>query len=139
MRARLATVLDAPMIATLFHNAFGGHSPIPEAVIVQQLQSHRVHYLMEEHGRAVLSFTVVLDEVEIDYLAVLPDNQRQGLGQALLGHLLEQQAGNRILLEVAANNQPAQKLYAKMGFQTYNEWKNYYQDGQTAILMEKRS
>lgn len=78
---------------------------------------------------------VVLDEAEILTLAVAPQHRRQGLGADLVKrlHSSAKAAGaDRIFLEVSAENQPAQALYAKLGYDQVGRRPRYYQarDGQ---------
>lgn len=40
-----------------------------------------------------------------------------------------------VLLEVRASNQPAQQLYASLGFECVGLRKKYYGDGEDAVLM----
>lgn len=134
----MATEADAEIIAAIFDSAFSGNSPLPSELITQQLNSGRVRYLIDEENRAVLSYSSVLDEAEIDYLAVERNAQGQGIGRQLLTYFLADQLGVRVLLEVAEGNVIARHLYEKVGFHAYHKRENYYRDGQTAILMEKK-
>jgi len=61
----------------------------------------------------------ILDEAHITIVAVCPNYQHQGLGQAMLLALLSrarQRGLERATLEVKASNQPAISLYQKFGF-----------------------
>jgi [ribosomal protein S18]-alanine N-acetyltransferase len=77
-------------------------------------------------GFALVLF--VAAESEIITIGVLPQHQRQGVAQALLATILDQshRAGADILLEVAANNEAALKLYLKNEFVEAGRRKNYY-------------
>lgn len=81
----------------------------------------------------------ILEEAHITILAVHPQYQRQGLGQALLyGLLCAAEARNleRATLEVRVSNQPALALYQKFGFQTAGRRRRYYQDtGEDALIL----
>lgn len=62
---------------------------------------------------------VIFDEVHINNMAVLPECRKQGLGAALLAHVLDAAAAegaHRATLEVRASNAAAQRLYARFGF-----------------------
>jgi len=71
----------------------------------------------------------VIDEAEIVAVAVLPSCRRQGVGQRLLGHLIEQLSCDlpcRLLLEVSVENIPALTLYRNNGFAEVGLRKAYY-------------
>jgi len=69
----------------------------------------------------------ILDEVHIMQVAVAPDFQRQGMARALTQTLLRNKPqAATIFLEVRASNQPAQALYASLGFTESGRRKGYY-------------
>jgi ribosomal-protein-alanine N-acetyltransferase len=74
------------------------------------------------------------DEGWVNNVAVRRDAQRRGVGRTLVTRLLDiaMQAGvKEVLLEVAADNEPAQALYADFGFETIGVRKGYYQPTNT--------
>jgi len=76
-------------------------------------------------------FWAILDEAHITLLAVHPNYQGRGLGQALLWGLMQaarDRALERATLEVRASNQPAISLYSKFGFQLAGRRRRYYKD-----------
>lgn len=81
----------------------------------------------------------ILSEAHITILAVRPNYQRQGLGQALLQALLAtawQQKLEWATLEVRISNQPALSLYRKFGFQEVGRRRRYYPDtGEDAVIL----
>jgi ribosomal-protein-alanine N-acetyltransferase len=83
------------------------------------------------------------DEAWVQTMAVSPAHQRQGLGDRLLQDLLAE-AGRRrqrvVSLEVAADNAPAQRLYARHGFTRTGVRRGYYQpSGTDAHVLTRRS
>lgn len=84
----------------------------------------------------------VLDEAELLTIVIAAQKQGQGLGQALLGRLLDQlrrQGCARLFLEVRESNRPARALYAKSGFTETGLRKHYYPTAtgrEHAVLME---
>ena len=87
-------------------------------------------------GYAVLS--VILDEGNLDNIAVAPDCRRQGVADALLGALtgFGRDRLSVLMLEVRASNAPAIALYEKHGFLPVGKRKNYYEaPREDAILM----
>lgn len=87
-------------------------------------------------GYAVLS--VVLDEGNLDNIAVAPQARRQGVADALLSALtgFGREHLACLMLEVRASNAPAMALYEKHGFAAVGRRKNYYEaPREDAILM----
>ncbi|MES1023831.1 ribosomal protein S18-alanine N-acetyltransferase [Gloeocapsa sp. BRSZ] len=81
----------------------------------------------------------ILEEAHITILAVHPQYQRQGFGQALLYGLLsvaEERGLERATLEVRVSNDAAIALYQKFGFKTAGRRKRYYKDtGEDALIL----
>jgi [ribosomal protein S18]-alanine N-acetyltransferase len=85
----------------------------------------------DEQRRAVgfCSFWRVLDELHINNLAVFPDLRRNGVGSALLSHVLREGArlgAVRATLEVRRSNDPARLLYERFGFSIAGVRRGYY-------------
>ncbi|WEV54261.1 ribosomal protein S18-alanine N-acetyltransferase [Leuconostocaceae bacterium ESL0723] len=134
MKIRQATIEDADKIFEIAQAAFNP-SPWPKRVFVHELKSPRSTYWLSEAG--FVGTTQILDEVEIGCLAVDPSHQGRGEGRLLMETVMAYYPGARFLLEVAADNLPAQCLYQQLGFSTYHRRKRYYRNGQDALLMEK--
>jgi len=77
--------------------------------------------------------------VHLGNLAVAPEFQRKGVGQALLDWLSTEARANgaaRITLEVRATNFAAQELYRRDGYTAVAIRRGYYQDtGEDALVM----
>ncbi len=87
-------------------------------------------------GYAVLS--TVLDEGNLDNIAVAPEARRNGVADALLSALTAfgREHLTCLMLEVRASNAPAIALYEKHGFTAVGRRKNYYDaPREDAILM----
>lgn len=116
--------------------------PWSEATFRAALDDPRAAVLLAEGesggllGYAVL-FTV-LDEGNLDNIAVAPEHRRQGVADALLGEIVGfgREHLSTLTLEVRASNAPAIALYEKYGFAAVGRRKNYYTDPkEDAILM----
>lgn len=84
------------------------------------------------------------DDVELMTIAVDRKHQGKGVGEALLKACFEDlmmMPVRRMILEVAADNPSALRLYQKLGFTKLSERKGYYArpDGQpaTALVMAR--
>ena len=71
-------------------------------------------------------------------LAVLPEYRGQGIGSALLVACEAQIPLSRIRLCVRPSNLEAIRLYERLGYTRVGEWTKYYQDGESALVMEKK-
>ncbi len=80
-------------------------------------------------------------EAWVNNVAVRRDHQRRGIGRALVDELLAEarrRGARHILLEVAADNGPAQKLYSSYGFDVVGVRQGYYQaTGADALVMRR--
>ena len=84
------------------------------------------------------------DDVELMTIAVAPKFRSKGVGAALMQACFQDllmTASKRMILEVAADNPAAIRLYEKLGFKQISERKGYYArpDGQpaTALVMAR--
>jgi ribosomal-protein-alanine N-acetyltransferase len=80
-------------------------------------------------------------EAWVQNIAVRRDAQRGGVGRALLEALLAEAARRNVrstLLEVAVDNAPAQKLYARYDFEPVGVRRGYYQPSNTDALVMQR-
>lgn len=78
---------------------------------------------------AYCSFWRIFDEVHVNNFAVHPHRRRQGLGTALLGHVLAEAAAMgapHATLEVRASNAAAIALYEACGFARAGLRRGYY-------------
>lgn len=84
----------------------------------------------------------ILDEADINQVAVADSYRRKGIGRAVLGALLqhlEEEGITAITLEVRSSNTPAVRLYESMGFSTEGIRKNFYEKPtEDALIMWKR-
>lgn len=70
-------------------------------------------------------------------VAVLPQYQRRGIGEALMLACEKQISTPRVRLSVRISNQGAIHLYRRLGYQDISTWPAYYSDREDALVMEK--
>ena len=74
-------------------------------------------------------------------LAVLPQYRKQGIGEALVTHLvqcLREKGAICLALEVRQSNEPAIRLYKKLGFAQVGVRPNYYRNPrENALILRK--
>ena len=87
---------------------------------------------------------VIVDEAELFLIMTKPEYRKQGVGHRILATFEQQafqNAGRRIILEVADTNEAALALYSANGYQQIAVRKNYYTfpngSHADAIVMEK--
>ncbi len=73
----------------------------------------------------------------IGTVGVLPEYQRRGIGRALLRECEKRLTQPRLRLCVRVSNEPAIRLYQQEGYLTVDTWREYYNDNENALVMEK--
>jgi ribosomal-protein-alanine N-acetyltransferase len=128
-------------VATLERDLFA-EEPWSERVLADELAAPGRYYLVALEEEQVVGYGGLADfgtEAHVMTLGVRADRQRHGLGDRLLAGLLTEASRRRIdrvLLEVAADNDAARRLYARHGFRPVGVRKNYYQaTGTDAVVM----
>jgi ribosomal protein S18 acetylase RimI-like enzyme len=70
-------------------------------------------------------------------IGVDPRYQHRGIGRALLRACEDQMKFSRSRLTVRISNSHAIALYEQEGYRTVDVWKQYYNDGEDGLVMEK--
>ncbi|WP_238007567.1 ribosomal protein S18-alanine N-acetyltransferase [Dactylosporangium sp. AC04546] len=103
------------------------------------------HYLVALDGDRIVGYAGLAlsppDEAWVQNIGVRKDAQRRGIGRRLLQALLAEaraRGARQVLLEVAVDNAPAQKLYAGYGFEAVGIRRGYYQPSNTDALVMMR-
>ena len=135
LEADLNTVMDIE--PTIYSH------PWTRGNFIDSLQAgHHAWVMMQEEemiGYAVMM--IVLDEAQLLNLSIAKRYQKNGLGSALLNHVMTQAKlldVRYMFLEVRASNVSAITLYQKMGFTEVSVRKGYYplaQGREDAIIM----
>lgn len=73
----------------------------------------------------------------ISTIGVLPEYQRRGIGRALLRECEKKLTQPRLRLCVRISNEPAIHLYQQEGYLSVDTWREYYNDKESALVMEK--
>lgn len=71
-------------------------------------------------------------------VGVLPEYRGRGIGAMLLQECEARLPFNIIRLCVRRSNAIAIRMYERFGYVPINQWNNYYQDGEAALVMEKK-
>ena len=135
------TVEDLPRVLAIERTSFT--SPWTEANFRHEIEDNPLAWnLVARADGRIVAFAcayVVADELMINDLAVDGSLRREGLGRALLRHLLEGarvRGCRRATLEVRPSNAPARALYDAFGFALVGRRAGYYADtGEDALLL----
>lgn len=88
----------------------------------------------------IISYSIIYERAEINYIVVTDPNRKNGIGTELLNYALKDIKNNNceiVSLEVLEDNIPALNLYLKNGFIKSAIRENYYGD-KNAILMTRK-
>ncbi|MGP3971858.1 ribosomal protein S18-alanine N-acetyltransferase [Streptomyces sp. 6N223] len=112
------------------------------------------HYVLAEHGDALAGYAGLAASGsggqggqgghvtgDVQTIAVAPAEQGRGLGARLLTELLRAATGfgcREVFLEVRADNERAQRLYKRFGFEAVGIRRGYYQPGNHDALTMRR-
>ena len=104
----------------------------------------RLLMVAEDAGRiqGFVAASALMDEVELESIAVIRESRRTGLGLRLLRTVeawAVQQGARTMLLEVRASNLAAQRFYEHADFTRAGSRRGYYADPlEDAVLFQKR-
>ncbi|MEU8232937.1 ribosomal protein S18-alanine N-acetyltransferase [Actinoplanes sp. NPDC048967] len=105
--------------------------------------AQRHFYLVAEEDEKVAGYAglAIVDQQEswVQNIAVDRRAQRGGIGRQLLEALLAEAGRRKVLLEVAVDNAPAQRLYAGYDFEPVGLRRGYYQPSNTDALVMMRN
>lgn len=119
---------------------------IRDAVEESERENAPLHFRVAADDRACayILFTFLPDRPdvpgEIQSIATVPDRRRQGIARRLMLDALKlaKEGGCRLMqLEVRQGNIAAICLYESLGFKKTGVRAAYYQDGESAVLMDK--
>lgn len=119
------------------------HERYPETFIVAEVVGEIVGYIMcrIETGLPDFGLLGITKRGHIISIAVLPENQRKGIGEALIHEAMVHMRlykAKDCYLEVRVSNTPAIALYKKLGFEISRTVRGYYADGEDAAIMTRK-
>ena len=120
-------------VAELEKICFGTEAWSERSVASELTNSLSLWLVAEEEGNVwgYVGSQTVMDETDMMNIAVHPEHRKQGIAAALVNNLvdaLRTRGSHSLMLEVRASNDPARKLYDKLGFQQVGLRKNYYRN-----------
>ena len=143
---RRAEERDLDAITLIEARCFEGQDPWSRNAFYNEIveNADRTLYLIAEKDQTVIGYMGVwkiLDEGHITNVAVDPDHRRQHIAEKIIEEMIKRTSEEGITswtLEVRADNEPAIRLYEKMGFREEGVRPGYYEyDGTDALIMWK--
>jgi [ribosomal protein S18]-alanine N-acetyltransferase len=137
---------DLPDVLALERRLFGDDAWSEATWWGELAQSGSRRYLIQRDPasgavRGYAGVAVNGSDADVMTVAVAPDAQGQGLGGRLVQALVDAAAdagASQLLLEVRADNVPAQRLYARTGFERIAVRRGYYSGGVDAWILRRR-
>ena len=145
MTPRVATADDLDGVVALEREIFPDDA-WPRDKLEDDLHSAYALFLVAERGESIAGYAIAHhlpgnDVADIHNIAVVEAHRGEGLGSVLLDALLEWcelRHATAIMLEVRADNESAQSLYASRRFHTIATRPGYYQPaGVDAFVMRR--
>jgi ribosomal-protein-alanine N-acetyltransferase len=131
---------DFPAVIDIERMVFNEHDPY---FYMQFYETCSDGFLVAEFNRLLAGYIVGFrsseDTGRIFSFAVHPSFQNRGIGSALLKELtriFSEEGISKVALEVRTGNIRARRFYERHGFHRIGIAKNYYNDGECAILMK---
>ena len=111
---------------------------------LRELRNPNSYYIVARRDGEIVGFAgmwVIADESHVSTLAVSSRCRRRGLGELIMRHLIDiarARFAAKMTLEVREQNEAAQTLYRKLGFEIQGLLPHYYGDtGENAFVMKK--
>lgn len=118
-------------------------NPYPIEILNFLYEKYQNTFLVIEQGGTILGYIAGIlswREGHIISLAILPTWRRKNLATRLVQELcsiMKRHGKKRVKLEVRVSNKSAIKLYKSLDFEKQKIVKNYYENGEDAVLMKK--
>ena len=143
---RRAEEKDIPAVTDLEKVCFEGKDPWSYGAFYNEIveNSDKTLYLVALTGGKVVGYMgvwMILDEGQITNVAVDPEYRRRHIAESLIEEMVRRTAEEGVTswtLEARVDNDPAIRLYEKMGFRGEGIRPKYYEyDGTDALIMWK--
>ncbi|MBQ3428735.1 MAG: ribosomal protein S18-alanine N-acetyltransferase [Mogibacterium sp.] len=142
LEIRQAKLYDVPAMARIERDSF--EAPWSADEITRDVTAGGNVYvavaLADEERAGYAEIRMIAGEGQIYNIAIAPEFRREGIGEALLRHLIDKADADGcklVTLEVRSGNEAAMELYKKLGFREVGRRKGYYaKGGEDAVLMD---
>jgi ribosomal-protein-alanine N-acetyltransferase len=115
----------------------------PETFIVAEQGGEVVGYIMcrIETGLSNIGLSGLIKKGHVVSVAIMPEQRRKGVGETIVTKAIEAMKlynAKQCYLEVRVTNDPAIRLYKKLGFEVTRTIRGYYADGEDAHVMTRK-
>ena len=113
-------------------------------IFKEEIVNTNSNYLVLKYDDEIMCYggiKIILDEANIMNIVTKKDKRNHGFARFILNELInisKEENCTSITLEVRENNMPAIHLYELFDFIEVGRRKNYYKNGDTAILMTRK-
>lgn len=130
-------------IKTVKEIASLSHSHLSSRLLIEEDIKNKIAHifvaLVDDRVVGFIDYWSAHREINIINIAVHPDFKRNKIGSRLMREMLLKEEGfEQIILEVRSGNKRAIEFYRSHGFNAIGLRKNYYRDGENAVVMELR-
>lgn len=139
---RQAKLYDVPAMARIERDSFDAPWSADE-ITKDVTAGGNVYVAVAECGGEKAGYgeiRSIAGEAQVYNIAIAPEFRREGIGEALLRHMIaraEEDGCILVTLEVRSGNEAAMGLYRKLGFREVGRRKGYYaKGGEDAVLMD---
>ncbi len=143
IRIRDLNPSDMQAILSIEYKCF--KDPYPLSLLNHLYKMHPDGFLLAEADDKVVGYVIGVIRWEmaghILAIGVDPPYRKQNIGSALMKQIigrLRTKGVKLVRLEVRKSNVGAQRFYLKLGFRQRGEIPYYYEDGETAVVMDYR-
>lgn len=140
LNIRLMDKADVPQVFDIERKSFDSSSWTIDTFYHEVEQNDFAFYFVIEYDEQIVGYVglwIVLDNAQITTIAIDEQYRGYGLGQLLLKYVIDyvQEECEALSLEVRVDNYVAQHVYQNLGFQYGGKRKNYYGEGEDALVM----
>ncbi|WP_432717101.1 ribosomal protein S18-alanine N-acetyltransferase [Staphylococcus equorum] len=140
LNIRLMNTKDVPQVFDIERNSFNDSSWSIDAFYHEIEQNEFANYFIIEFNEKIIGYIglwIVIDQAQITTVAIDNEYRGYGLGQLLLKYVMNfvREKCEMMSLEVRVDNDIAQHVYTNLGFKYGGKRKNYYGEGEDALVM----
>ncbi|MGV3129656.1 ribosomal protein S18-alanine N-acetyltransferase [Staphylococcus sp. IVB6181] len=140
LNIRLMTLEDVPQVFDLERMCFNDSSWTIDAFYHEVEKNKFARYFVMEYNQEIIGYIgmwVVIDQAQITTVAITETMRGYGLGKLIIEYAMSyaRQTCDVMSLEVRIENRPARHVYEALGFNYGGKRKNYYGEGEDALVM----